>query len=133
MARRALLRQQMEQQLGASSFEVEPEAAKAFADIFERSEPPTEPNERIIWSYNFLLWFLSRKRNIRIRNSMTHREIERMLKSFGYPEELVEKATSLYEMARYSGATMTESETNTMGMTIERLKSTVLGGRGYAA
>jgi heme exporter protein D len=133
IVRRALVKQQMEQQMGAMSFDEDSDLAGAYADLFENGEPPQEPNERIIWSYNFLIWFLSRKRNIKVRDSMTHREIAKMLKSFGYPEDLVEKATTLFEMARYSGATMTESETNTMGMTIERLKSTVLGGRGYAA
>lgn len=102
------------------------------ADPFDLVEPPEAPNERVVWSYNYLLRSLVRNRRLQIGASMTHREIAGMLVAFGYPVNLVNKATNLFEMARYSGIPMTESEMNAMGGVVEQLRSTVLGGRGYA-
>lgn len=107
--------------------------SQSVTDLFDTIEPPDAPNERIVWSYNYFLRFLVKSRRVQIGASMTHREIARMLEAFGYPTNLVSKVTNLFEMARYSGASMTESEMNAMGSVVEKLKSTVLGGRGYAA
>ena len=101
--------------------------------MFDTIEPPDAPNERIVWSYNYFLRFLIKSRRVQIGASMTHREIARMLEAFGYPTNLVSRVTNLFEMARYSGVSMTESEMNAMGSVIENLKSTTLGRRGYAA
>ncbi len=102
-------------------------------DPFNLAESPDAPNEKIVWSYNYLLGFLVRNRRVQIGASMTHREIARMLETFGYPTGLVNRVTTLFEMARYSGTPMTESEMNTMGSVVEQLKSTVLGVRTHAA
>jgi hypothetical protein len=103
-------------------------------DLFDQVEPPENPNDRIVWSYNYLLRFLAKNRRVHIGRSMTHREIAKMLEAIGYPPNLVSRVTSLFEMARYSGVPMTESEMSTMGSIVEQIKSTVLGGgRGYAA
>ncbi|HIH01052.1 TPA: DUF4129 domain-containing protein, partial [Thermoplasmata archaeon] len=112
-----------------------PEAEyKRVADLFDLAEPPENPNDRIVWSYNYLLRFLVKNRRVHIGSSMTHREIARMLEAIGYPSNLVTRITTLFEMARYAGTPMTESEMATMGSIVEQIKSTVLGGgRGYAA
>ncbi len=107
--------------------------SRSAPDLFDTMEPPDAPNERIVWSYNYFLRYLVKSRRVQIGASMTHREIARMLEAFGYPTNLVSKVTNLFEMARYSGTPMTESEMNAMGSVVEKLKSTVLGGRGYAA
>ena len=104
------------------------------ADLFDLVEPPENPNDRIVWSYNYLLRFLVKNRRVHIGSSMTHREIAKMLEAIGYPSNLVNRVTTLFEMARYSGTPMTESEMATMGGIVEQIKSAVLGGgRGYAA
>ncbi|MGB2581538.1 MAG: DUF4129 domain-containing protein, partial [Thermoplasmata archaeon] len=88
------------------------EALAEYADYFDLIKAPEAPSERIVWSYNYFLHYLSHKMNIQVRASMTHREIAKMLQAFGYPAPLVDKATSLYEMARYAGISMSESEMN---------------------
>lgn len=77
---------------------------------FEGVQPAT-PNEKIIWYYQNLLLFLTRKRRIGLRESMTHWEVARVLRALGYPLNHVDRATMLFEKAMYSGTSMTESDT----------------------
>jgi hypothetical protein len=92
------------------------------ARSFDLGEPPSVPNERIVWNYNSFLRFLSQERKVGIKDSMTHWEIARLLGGIGYPESLVEKVTSLFETARYSGTPVTESDMMIMVDHVEQLK-----------
>ncbi|MBN1677612.1 MAG: DUF4129 domain-containing protein [Candidatus Thermoplasmatota archaeon] len=74
------------------------------------TEVPANPNERIVWYYQRLLAFLMKRGWAGLRTSMTHREVERILKSWGYPRGPVEDATMLFERALYSGADMTDED-----------------------
>jgi hypothetical protein len=92
------------------------------ARSFDLGEPPSVPNERIVWNYNSFLRFLSQERKVGIKDSMTHWEIARLLGGIGYPESLVDKVTSLFETARYSGTPVTESDMMIMVDHVEQLK-----------
>ncbi len=74
------------------------------------TEAPTNPNERIVWYYQRFLAFLMKRGWGGLRASMTHREVERILKAWGYPRGPVEDATMLFERALYSGANMTDED-----------------------
>jgi len=74
------------------------------------TEGPANPNERIVWYYQRFLGFLLRKGWPGLRASMTHREVARVLKAWGYPKDPVEDATMLFERALYSGTRMTDED-----------------------
>lgn len=102
-------------------------AAEAPADLL--AEPamqggtPATPNEKIIWYYQNLLVFLTRKRRIGLRESMTHWEVARILRALGYPLNHVERATLLFERAMYSGTDMSESDTVEMSSSFGQIVS----------
>lgn len=85
------------------------------------TEGPSNPNERIVWYYQRLLAFLSRKGLGGLRESMTHREVARILKAWGYPHDPVEDATMLFERALYSGADMTDEDAVSMSTAMTSL------------
>lgn len=74
------------------------------------TEGPSNPNERIVWYYHRFLAFLSRRGWPGLRGSMTHREVAKTLKAWGYPHGPVEDATMLFERALYSGTVMTDED-----------------------
>ncbi len=86
-----------------------------------RSEGPTNPNERIVWYYQRFMAFMMKRGWPGLRASMTHREVARILKAWGYPDEPVEDATMLFERALYSGAKMTDEDTVHMSVAMTRL------------
>jgi hypothetical protein len=87
-----------------------PALAAAIEEALEEA-PPGTPNEKIIWYYHSLLLFLTRKRKIGLRESMTHWEVARILRALGYPFKHVDRATILFEKAMYSETNMSESDT----------------------
>lgn len=94
---------------------------EATPDIFADASHIMSPNERIVRYYRNLLGFLRGKRNIGLRDSMTHWEVASLLKSLGYPFPHVDKATLLFEQALYSGSTLTDSETVQMSAALGHL------------
>jgi len=92
------------------------------ARSIEFDGPPNTPKELIVWNYNSFLRFLSQERKVGIRDSMTHWEIARLLGSLGYSESLVEKMTSLFELARYSGTNVTDTDMMVMVYHVDQLK-----------
>jgi hypothetical protein len=86
-----------------------------------RSEGPTNPNERIVWYYQRFMAFMMKRDWPGLRASMTHREVAKILKAWGYPHEPVEDATMLFERALYSGARMTDEDTVHMSAAMTRL------------
>ncbi len=107
-----------------SSLRVSGAIAGPSEETFElppRSEGPTNPNERIVWYYQRFMAFMMKKDWPGLRASMTHREVARMLKAWGYPNEPVEDATMLFERALYSGASMTDEDTVHMSAAMTRL------------
>lgn len=84
--------------------------AEADFELPQPTEGPSNPNERIVWYYQRLLAFLMRRGWPGLRGSMTHREVAKTLKAWGYPQEPVEDATMLFERAMYSGAVMTDED-----------------------
>ena len=84
-------------------------------------EASATPNERIVWYYHRLLEFLSRNRRIDIRDTMTHWEVARLLKSLGYPLRPVENITILFEHALYSGEKLSENETVLMSTAMSNI------------
>lgn len=107
---------------GAESEELEPidsalRATGAIAappegafEVPSPTEGPSNPNERIVWYYQRFLAFLMKRGWPGLRESMTHREVARILKAWGYPQEPVEDATMLFERALYSGTSMTDED-----------------------
>ena len=89
---------------------------------FEGAAPAT-PNEKIVWYYQNLLLFLTKKRRIGLRESMTHWEVARILRALGYPLNHVDRATLLFEKAMYSGTDMTESDTVAMSASFGQIVS----------
>ena len=83
--------------------------------------PPRTPNEKIIWYYHNLLLFLTRRRKIGLKESMTHWEVARILRALGYPFKHVDRATLLFEKAMYSGTDMSESDTIEMSSSFGHL------------
>jgi hypothetical protein len=90
-------------------------------DLPPRSEGPTNPNERIVWYYQRFMAFMMKRDWPGLRASMTHREVAKILKAWGYPREPVEDATMLFERALYSGARMTDEDTVHMSVAMTRL------------
>jgi len=88
--------------------------------MYEKEAPAT-PNERIIWYYQRLLAFLSGNRMIDIRDTMTHWEVARLLKSLGYPLSPVQSATVLFEQALYSGERLSDTETVMMSTAMSNI------------
>lgn len=82
---------------------------------------PSNPNERIIWYYQRLLGFLTRRQKITFRPSMTHWEVAKLLDSLGYPQAPVENATVLFERALYSGFMLTEVDSVSMSSALTNL------------
>jgi hypothetical protein len=91
-----------------------------FDSAFEKAAP-SNPNERVIWYYQSLLGFLTKKRSISLRKSMTHWEVARMLKALGYPFPQVESVTMLFEIALYSGAALEDADTIAMSTAFGKL------------
>ena len=102
-----------------------------FDSAFEKAAP-SNPNERVIWYYQSLLGFLTKKRNISLRKSMTHWEVARMLKALGYPFPQVESVTMLFEIALYSGAVLEDADTIAMSAAFGKLVQIKNPGVTYA-
>jgi len=83
--------------------------------------PPENPNDKIVWYYNYLLRTLTSRRMIKILDSMTHWEIAGLLKSLGYPIREIENVTILFELAFYSGKPLTDSDAQSMEQSVQRL------------
>ena len=99
-----------------------PASAEGFArEISEARGGPVNPNERIIWYYQRLLAFLTRRENLSLRKSMTHWEVARMLKLVGYPSSPVDRITLLFEQALYSGLALSDMETVQMSASLTNL------------
>jgi len=100
------------------------QSAEEFAEEIEREEKgPSTPNDRIIWYYQRLLTFLMRRDSLSLKASMTHWEVARILKSFGYPTHPVDSATMLFEKALYSGDRLSDSDTIQMSTTLTKMIS----------
>jgi hypothetical protein len=97
-------------------------------ELFMNLKPPKTPNGKIIWYYQNLLGFLKRKRNIAITPSMTHWELAKLLKSFGYPAGHVETMTMLFEKALYSGTQLAQSDIVTMSLSFGNIIGMMQGG-----
>jgi hypothetical protein len=102
-------------------------AESAFAGILGK-QGPAGPNERIVWLYNNMISFLSRKRRISIAGSMTHWEVARLLQSLGYPADNVQKVTMLFERALYADAKMSDEDSINMSAAMDRLRMYGAGG-----
>jgi len=102
-----------------------------FADSLGK-QGPASPNERIVWLYNNLISFLSRKRRISIAGSMTHLEVARLLQSLGYPSENVQRVTMLFERAFYAEAKMSVEDSINMSAAMDRLRMYGVGGASHA-
>ncbi|MEM4277419.1 MAG: DUF4129 domain-containing protein [Thermoplasmata archaeon] len=98
-------------------------AADFAAELASKAAEPSTPNERIIWYYRALLNFLSNRRRIGLRESMTHWEVARFLRMLGYPQTAVERVTILFERALYSGAQLTEADTVMMSSNLTLIVS----------
>ena len=92
-------------------------------ELIRAREGPATPNESIVRYYQRLLSFLTRRDSLSFKSSMTHWEIARLLKAFGYPSAPVEKATSLFEVALYSGEPLSDDDTVLMSTTLTNLIS----------
>jgi len=101
-----------------------PTAEEFALELSELKEGPATPNERIVWYYQRLLAFLTRSDSLPFRTSMTHWEVAKLMKTFGYPPDPVEKATTLFEMAFYSGENLSDTDTVVMSATLTSLIST---------
>ena len=106
------------------------EALAAGEKMFDSllSHSPADPNGRIIWYYNSLITFLTRKRRISITDSMTHWEVARLLKSLGFPGENVERVTVLFEQALYSGSVLNDLDSISMSVAMDALRGRKAGG-----
>jgi len=82
---------------------------------------PATPNDRIVWYYQRLINFLTRRENLSLRASMTHWEVARMLKAIGYPTNPVDDITMLFERALYSGLDLSDHETVQMSTSMTNL------------
>jgi hypothetical protein len=99
-------------------------SAEEFVEEIERKEKgPATPNERIIWYYQRLLAFIMRRDSLTLKASMTHWEVARILKSFGYPTSPVDSATILFEKALYSGDMLSDTDTIQMSSTLTKMIS----------
>ncbi|OGS44494.1 MAG: hypothetical protein A3K76_06320 [Euryarchaeota archaeon RBG_13_57_23] len=102
------------------------EGDKMFDSLLAHS--PADPNGRIVWYYNSLITFLTRKRRISITDSMTHWEVAKLLKSLGFPGENVEKVTMLFEQAFYSGSILSDLDSLSMSVAMDGLRGRKAGG-----
>jgi len=98
-----------------------PTAEEFALELGSSREGPISPNERIVWYYQRLLSFLTRRDSLPFRTSMTHWEVARLMKTFGYPSAPVEKATMLFEMALYSGEELADTDMVVMSATLTSL------------
>jgi len=99
-----------------------PASAEEFAhEISMPKEGSATPNERIIWYYQRLLAFLTRRENLSLRASMTHWEVARMLKLVGYPSSPVDRITLLFEQALYSGFDLSDMDSVQMSASLTNL------------
>lgn len=89
---------------------------------------PGSPNEQIVWYYQGLLTFLTRKRKVSLLKSMTHWEVARMLDALGFPRAQVRRVTLLFEKAFYSGAQMTENDSVEMSTALTYIVGSQGGG-----
>jgi hypothetical protein len=90
-------------------------------EIAKEEERQATPNDRVIWYYQRLLAFLTRRDSLSLRASMTHWEVAKLLKNFGYPSSPVDGATILFEKALYSGDELTDNDTVLMSTTLTKL------------
>jgi hypothetical protein len=100
-----------------------PSAEEFVEEIEGKERGPATPNERIIWYYQRLLAFLMRRDSLTLKASMTHWEVARILKSFGYPTNPVDSATILFEKALYSGDMLSDTDTVQMSSTLTKMIS----------
>ena len=112
---------------------VEPFNLDDFVAELSSHAAPANPNERIIWYYQRLLGFLTRRQKITFRSSMTHWEVAKMLDSLGYPQAPVESATVLFEHALYSGAMLTEDDSVKMSGVLTNILSSRSRGAANAS
>ena len=91
------------------------------AEMGPEDEGPATPNQRIVWYYQRLLSFLTRREKLSLRASMTHWEVARMLKAVGYPSNPVDRITLLFEQALYSGTDLSDNETVQMSTSMTKL------------
>jgi hypothetical protein len=109
------------------------QTAEEFGKEMEGEERgPSTPNERIIWYYQRLLTFLMNRDSLSLRSSMTHWEVARVLKSFGYPTSPVDNATILFERALYSGDRLSDSDTIQMSASLTKMISAKRAGGAHA-
>jgi len=97
------------------------------AGLVERGGPPRDPNGRIIWEYNRLIRFITDRRMVSLRGSMTHWEIAKVLGAVGYPRDTVENATRLFEAAIYSGRRLQVTDMENM---VAHTSALLRGGGG---
>ncbi len=97
-------------------------------DVSDLAVSARTPNERIVMYYHRLLEFLTKRRRIDLRESMTHWEVARLLRTLGYPDNHVEKVTVLFERALYSGTDLADSDTVQMTSSLGELVITKLPG-----
>lgn len=102
------------------------EGDKMFDSLLLHS--PSDPNGRIVWYYNSLIAFLTRRRKITIADSMTHWEVAKLLKSLGFPADNVEKVTVLFERAFYSGSLLNDLDSVSMSVAMDALRGRKVGG-----
>ncbi|MEM4265443.1 MAG: hypothetical protein QW505_06675 [Thermoplasmata archaeon] len=126
--RRALAAAEAEKIFEPTAEQVAAAQAASEAEPESERKPPEDPNGRIVWYYNYLLRTLTRKRMISILDSMTHWEVARLLRSLGYPLREVDSVTILFEMAFYSGTTLSDEDARTMASNIERIEAAGTGG-----
>ena len=91
------------------------------SEISKEEEGYETPNERIIWYYQRLISFLTRRDSLSLKSSMTHWEVARFLKNFGYPSNPVDNATILFEKALYSGDVLSDTDSILMSTTLTKL------------
>jgi hypothetical protein len=97
------------------------------AGLVGRGGPPRDPNGRVIWEYNRLIRFITDRRMVSLRGSMTHWEIAKVLGAVGYPRDTVEDATRLFEAAIYSGRRLQVADMETM---VAHTSALLRGGEG---
>jgi len=103
------------------------------ASLIEGVGPPGDPNSRIVWEYRRLVSYLASRRMIALRASMTHREIAKVLGTLGYPKDVVDQATGLFEAAFYSGRRLSVSDMERMVESVSVLRRVGGGGVGRVA
>ncbi len=87
-------------------------------------------NEKVVWHYDRMVSFLRERRNVGIRDNMTHWEVARLLQSLGYPNKVTNRVTLLFERAYFSTDALTEADVIQMGSSAHVMKRT--GGARFA-